>query len=388
MDILFLTTTNNLLGLAARLAEEGHTIKLYSDGKAGWTGFVERVKHPFEAIKECKFIVADGPISTQAWAWAKQFNKPVIGTHPLAEQMNDDVYKEWQIVSKLGVPVPETEIVDDISVMFEKVLNWNNARTMIRYDRTAITVDHQRWLAWAMNKMPLNKKILLQKPVYGEELRVEGWFDGMKWARPFILKSPNEDRMSGSSILGLFKRDWVDTLIAPWEVFLRQLEYKGPFRVKAFAAKGKAEHCEAHFGFEFPSIYAFLEGLKGGVGDFLNKIAFGVCEEIPFTTDYVSCAVVGTALSEPQGAPIVGLDDGNRKHVYFGCVDMSEDEILIGKSPQWVYAVAARGRNLEESFGRLYFTKDRVRIPEAHVMTGLGPLHQQWFNKVRDLGYL
>lgn len=388
MDILFLTTTNNLLGLASRLSEEGHTVKLFSDGETGRNGFVERVKHPFEAIKECKFIIADGPISQACWAWAKQFNKPVLGTHPLAEQMNADVYKEWQIVSKLGLPTPETEVIDDLSVMYDKVLNWNNARTTIRYDRIAISVDHQRWLAWAMDKMPLNKKILLQRPVWGEEVRIEGWFDGLKWARPFILKTPNEDRMGGCSMLGLFKREWVDKLITPWEAFLRQIEYKGPFRVKAFASKDKVEHCEAHFGFEFPSVYAFLEGLKDGCGDFLNKIAFGVCEEIPFTTDYSSCVVVGTALNEPKGAPVIGLDDGNRKHVYFGNVDVVEEEILVSNAPKWIYAVAARGRNIEESFGRLYFTKDRVRIPEATLMTGLGPLHTQWFNRVRDLGYL
>lgn len=386
MDILFITTTNNLLGLAARLSEEGHSVKLFSE--AGANGFVERVRHPFEAIKDCRFIVADGPVSAQVWGWAKQFNKPIIGTHPIAEQMNADVYKEWQIASKLGVCLPETEIVDDLSMMYDKVLNWNNARTTIRYDRVAISVDHQRWLAWAMSQMPLNKKILLQRPVWGEEVHITGWFDGLKWARPFILKTPNEDRMGGSSLLGLFKREWVDKLIAPWEVFLRQIEYRGPFRVKAFASRAKVEHCEAHFGFEFPSIYAFLEGLKDGCGDFLNKIAFGVCTEIPFTTDYASCVVVGTALEAPKGAPVVGLDEGNRKHVYFGSVDVLEEEILVSANPQWIYAVAARGRNLEESFGRLYFTKDRVRIPEAHVMTGLGPLHQQWFNRVRDLGYL
>lgn len=388
MDILFLTTTNNLLGLASRLTEEGHSVKIYCEQIARGNGFVERVKHPFEAIKECKFVVADGPVSPQCWQWAKQFNKPIIGTHPLAEQLNADVYKEWQIVSKLGVPLPETEVIDDLSVMFDKVMDWNNVRTVVRYDRKAITVDHQRWLAWAMSTMPLNKKILLQKPVWGEEIRVEGWFDGLKWSRPFILKTPNEDRFGVSTILGLYKREWVDKLIAPWEAFLRQIEYKGPFRVKAFVSKDKVEHCEAHFGFEFPSIYAFMEGLKDGCGDFLNKIAFGVCTEIPFTTDYASCAVVGTALDEPQGAPLVGLSDGSRKHVYFGSVDVVEDEILVSKAPKWVYAVAARGRNVEESFGRMYFTKDQVRIPEASIMTGLGPLHTQWFNRVRDLGYL
>lgn len=388
MDILFVTTTNNLLGLAARLTEEGHSIKLYSESGTGASGFVERVKHPFEAIKGCKFVVADGPISNSCWAWAKQFNKPIIGTHPIAEQMNADVYKEWQIASKTGILLPETEVIDDISVMYDKVLNWNNARTTIRYDRVAISVDHQRWLAWAMDKLPLNKKILLQRPVWGEEIRVEGWFDGLKWARPFILKTPNEDRMGGSSVLGLYKREWVDKLIAPWDIFLRQIEYRGPFRVKAFASREKIEHCEAHFGFEFPSLYAFLEGLRDGVGDFLNKIAFGVCDEIPFTADYSSCAVVSTTLTEPKGAPVVGLDDGNRKHVYFGSVDVVEDEILVGRATTWVYVVAARGRSIDESFGRLYFTKDRVRIPEALTMTGLGPLHTQWFNRIRDLGYL
>lgn len=385
MQIFLISSTSNLLGLANRLVEEGHKVDFYGPGG---NGYVEKVKHPYEAIKNCKFIVADGKLDSKVYNWARTFNKPIIGAHPLADMLNSDCYREYQIASKLGLSIPPTEVINDISDMYDKVLEWNSARTLIRYDRETISCDHQVWLAWAMTKLPLNKKILLQKPSWGEEIQVTGWFDGLKWARPFMLKTPKEQDLRVSSMLALYKREWLQQVIEPWEAFLRSLEYKGPIKVRALASKDKIQVMETKIGIEFPSLYAFLEGLKEPVGEFLNKIAFSVCNELDITTDYFSCAVVRTGLNEPEGAPIVGIDEGNKKHIFLGDVDVIESDIVIKKDPSWVYITSAHGRTVDESFGRMYFTHSQVRIPEPNIMTGVGQLHSQWFNQVRNLGYL
>lgn len=386
MEILLVTSSNALLGLAGRLVDEGHTVKLW--GSSSSNCFAERVKHPYEHIQKCDFIVAEDASDMQVLNWAKKFNRPVIGAHPFADMLNKDVTKEYEVETKLGLPLPPTEIIHDVADMYDKVIGWNSARTMIRYDRVNISCDHQKWLAWAMTKLPVNKQVLLQKPTWGEELQVFGWFDGLRWARPFFLKTPTEDRLRASSVLSLFKREWLSKVITPWEGFLRQIGYKGPMRVKAYVSKQNIQVFEAYMGFEFPSFYAFLESLKEPVGSFLHRVAYSVCEEINTTTDYASCAVVGTTLDEPEGAPIVGLDEGNRKHIFFGNVDRAEEDIVISRKPEWVYTVSAHGRTLEESFGRLYFTQDKVRIPDPNIMTGIRPVHEQWFNRIRDLGYL
>lgn len=385
MEILFISTTNSL-GLAGRLVDEGHTVKVWGVPTAN--NFVEIVKHPYEAIKSCKFIIVEGTVGAQVYEWAKTFNKPIIGATPLTDMLNINCYREWQIASKLGVPLPITEVIEDISDMYTKVLEWNNARTLIRYDRVTISCDYQRWLAWAMHKLPIGKKILLQKPTWGEELQVVGWFDGLRWARPFILKSGSEEQLRGSTILALQHRDWIERLIVPWEAFLRSVEYKGPFRVKAIASRKTLQTIGVHAGLESPSLYAFLEGLKEPIGEFLHKIAFGVCEKVDITTDYASCAIVGTVLKEPGGVPIVGLDEGNRKHMFFGYTAMSGEDLVVAQNPDWIYALTAHGRDIDESWGRLYHTHNIVRVPEPNIMTGLASVHKQWFNKMRELEYI
>lgn len=384
MNILFINQTRTLLGLAERLALEGHTIQVFGHGN----GLVDSVRHPYEAIKDCKFIVADGPVEHKVWEWARTFNKPVIGTNPLTEMINRDCYREWRVASKLNIPMPPTEVIDDISDMYTKVLEWNSARTLIRYDRETVSCDHQRWLAWAVHKLPLNKKILLQQPSWGEEIQVFGWFDGMHWARPFLVKTNSEGQLRASTVLALFERAWTKAAIQPWEIFLRNVEYKGPMSVRLLASRKGMQMMSVHIGFEFPSIYSFLEGLKEPIGDFLNRVAFGVCEEIDITTDYASCVIVGTALKDPGGVPIVGLDEGNRKHIFFGSVDKTENDILVADNPDWIYAISAHGQDLDVAFGRIKHTQGIVRVPEANIPSNIAPVHRQWFNKVKELGYL
>lgn len=384
MNILFINQTRKLLGLAERLVLEGHTVQVFGYNN----GLVENVKHPYEPITNCKFVVADGPVDNKVWEWAKKFNKPIIGTNPLTDMINRDCYREWRVASKLNIPMPPTEVIDEVSDMYTKVLEWNSARTLIRYDRETVSCDHQRWLAWAMHKLPLNKKILLQQPAWGEELQVFGWFDGMHWARPFLVKTNSEHSLRASTVLALFERAWTRATIQPWEIFLRNVEYKGPVRLRLLASRKAMQMMDIHIGFEFPSIYAFLEGLKEPIGDFLNRIAFGVCEEIDITTDYASCVLVGTCLKDPGGVPIVGLDEGNRKHIFFGSVDKVDSDILVANDPDWIYAISAHGQDPDVTFGRIKHTQGIVRVPEANIPSQIAPMHKQFFNKVKELGYL
>lgn len=391
METLLVTRDFRSYGLVSRLMDEGHTVKVFGYKIKKPTfgeGMVEFVSHPLEAIKSCRYIIADAPVDDQIYGWAKTFNKPIIGGSPLTDLMNTDAYREYQIAAKLGVPLPPTEVIDDVADMYAKILDWNSTRTVVRYDREAITVDHQDWLAWAMHRIPLNKKILLQTPGFGEHLEVCGWFDGLHWARPFFIKSNNDDRLSASMLLALSDRKWIATTIEPWSRFLRVTEYKGPFKIKLLLTKERAVVISTYTGMEFPSIYAFFEGLKEPISDFLNRVAFGMCPEYDITSDYMASIVVNTAIKEPDGIPIVGLDEGNAKHIFLGSVARLDSGLIIKKGLSWVYTATAHGRDLSESLGRAYFTSKRVQVPEPLLMTNLESAYKPWLTKIGSLGYL
>jgi len=390
MQVLFVTNSFGCLGIANRLVTEGHKCQVYSPKGAGkfGKGIFDWTKNAYESIKECKFIIAEGEIEDRIYEWARNFNKPIIGSTPLTSLMNRDAYREYEIAAKLGVPLPTSEVIDDIGSMYDKILNWNSGRTLVRYDRETITCDYKQWFAWAMYKLPLGKKILLQSPAYGEEISIFGWFDGVKWLKPFLLKSNGETRLKASLALALKEKQWVTEVIEPWGNFLKMVDYKGPFSVRFIASRGKKEIIATHTGFEYPSTYAFFEGLKEEMGVFLNRVAFSSAGDPDMTSDYMSSMCVRTGLKDPAGIPILGLDEGNTKHIFLNCVDKIEDDILIADGDPLVYTVAAHGRDVSECIGRAYFTADRIKVPEPSYMTNLNSAYTPWLNKVKAIGYL
>lgn len=391
MDVLLVTRDFRSYGIATRLASEGNKVKVFTGKTTSYAfgeGLVEFVPHPLDAIKECKFIIVDGPADKVIYEWAKKYNKPIIGSSPMTDMMNADVYREIQIAQKLGVPLPPTEVIDDVSLMYEKIVEWNPVRTIIRYDRESITIDHQQWMAWAMTNLPFGKRLVLQTPEFGEAIDVVGWFDGLHWAEPFILKSVNDGNLRASLLLALYDRGWLDRTIKPWARFLRSIDYKGPFRVRLCLFKDQPTLLSTHAGIEFPSVYAFLEGLKESATDFFSKIALGVCEKYEITTDYMGAVPVGTTVKYPDGIPILGIDEGNSKHIFLGSVSQRESGLIIKSGLPWIYITAARGRDISESFGRAYFTGSAVKIPEPSFTRGLPGVYSPWISRVKSLGYL
>lgn len=383
MDILFITKEKNLFGLASRLVDEGHNILMWAPMSKN-TMF-EPLKSLYDAIKQCKFIISDG-IGQQEYGWAKTFNKPVIGSCPLANVMNHDCVREYKMAHKLGISLPVTEVLEDLSSAYDKVLNWNPVRTSIRYDRENITVDHQQWMAWALTQLPVGKEILIQQPTYGEVSKVSGWFDGMNWKRPFILTNPQSELQANMS-LGLFQREWINKVIVPYEKYLRTVEYKGPFSVTFSTNKEGNEVLCTHAGFEYPLVYGYFEGLKTPCGEFLNEVAFSTNSEVDYTTDYVASLLVKTSIKESKGIPIVGITDGNRKHIFLNGVFGVEDDIVVS-GDTWIYAVTAHGRDPEEAFGRAYFTADKVRIPQPVITPSMASLGNSWVTKLKRLELL
>jgi hypothetical protein len=385
VEILVCTEgSSNLYGIANRLVDEGHKVRLYTSTKLPEQfGRFEKVTHPHNAIKSSKFIVMDQSHNSSIYDWAKQYNRPIVGSSPMTDMMNIDCYKEFIVGQKLGVSLPETEVLDDVSSMYAKVLDWNPTRTLVRHDRNTITCDHQEWLAWAVTQLPLNKKILLQTPEFGEYVTVMGWFDGNKWVRPFMIKSEGEGKLNSVLLWGADK-EWMSTTIEPWGNFLKSIDYHGPFSVRCIASKKGVFVTDTYAGFQFPSMYAFIEGLMEPLAEFLNRVALGVCDGQKFTKDYCSAMLVRSGMKDSIGIPILGLDEGNQKHTFDGCVVESTEGKLIGPGG-WTYAATAHGRNPDESFGRMEFTAKVVKIPEPIWTTGMSSVYKPWMTKLGSL---
>jgi hypothetical protein len=134
-------------------------------------------------------------------------------------------------------------------------------------------------------------------------------------------------------------------------------------------------------------MYAFFEGLREPAGEFLHKIAFGVCHGMDFTSDYVSALVVKSSLPKPEGIPVIGLDDGNKKHLFFGHVSEVDSQMIL-RDGGWAYCLTAHGRTLDESFGRIYHTSQVVKVPEPAFTTQMSSVYRPWLSKIKAKGVI
>ena len=97
---------------------------------------------------------------------------------------------------------------------------------------------------------------------------------------------------------------------------------------------------------------------------------------------------VKCGLQDPSGVPVVGVDTGNRKHIFFGDITKVDDDILVRSNDPWAYIISAHGRDIDEAVGRAQFTQKIVRVPDAVHVGPVSSLYKVAFNKLKAVGYL
>ena len=116
MKILIVTKAGLSLGLAQRLALEGHSVEVYSDAfpmVSTGNGIYSISTNLWKSIQACKFIVSDVGNNKTLYKRAAMYNKPIVGCTEVTDYLNADAVKEYQLGNKAGVAFPPSELYDD-----------------------------------------------------------------------------------------------------------------------------------------------------------------------------------------------------------------------------------------------------------------------------------
>lgn len=390
MKVFILTNTGDALGFAHRLTQEQHDVHVYSSGPnlEQHIGLFTNVHSPVEAMKDCKFVLAESGKWPKLQERLKFYNRSVIGISPITELVNDDLVKQYELLTRFDIPTPRSKLFNDLGEVVEGAIEWDAKRTVIRYNKIEMRCDYRDWLAWSLSRIPVGQRVLFQENNIGFEYYLSGWFNGLKWIDLFSI-SPRENVNSLTSMSHLLPstNPLVTGTIAKLEPFLRSTEYHGPVNLTLSIQAGKVSVTSATFGFVFPLNYAIFDLIENSIGEFLNAIAFSVDIEPKRTKDYV--AVVQAICTEDTllGAPILGVNDERLKHLVFHNVSQDESDFRLAKG-RCIFTAFAHGPTPAECADRVYRTTEAVKFPDKHYDTTMLRSVQPSFAKLHEWKYL
>lgn len=392
MKILILTRDGSALGLAQRLVQEGHQVDVFSDtlslahtGK----GVYDISDNLWKSVQDCKFIVTDSGNWDSLYKRAKTYNKPIIGCNAMTDMLNKDCVKEYQLGTRLGIKFPDTEIYSDAQGLQPKVLEGSFLRYNIKIDRRMFVCTRREWMAWAMYQLPIGKEILLQKEMQGREISVIGWFNGLNWIMPFFYATPNAKEIGAVAMLAQKSNTKLTAhTIEPLEKWLRTIDYKGAVTAHLIVEdKTDIAYVDRfEVGISAPCIFAMMESLKTPISDFLNSLAFGHETKIEVSLDYLLGIEVRSKDEDMQGAPVLGLEDGNLKHIFLHGVYKDDTSYMMSGETLPVYTVVSRGQDMREASRRIYRTIEQVQFPRMEYLANLEGRSAMTFQNLKRWG--
>lgn len=388
MNITILTKYGDGLGLAHRLASEGHQIAVYGSqvDLSGHSGIFDVVDHVWPSVKSSRFVVADTPQWSNISKRMEFFNRTVIGDHPITSMANTDHYLKHDLFRRAGMPIPETKVFDDISMTYDELLNNPKIRVTIRYDDVTMKCEYRDWISWAVTKLPMGKKVLFQEPVQGMDVTLTGWYDGFQWLDAFgISPTLNSEIYKYSMIRSISQNSkLIEETILKLEPFLKKIEYHGPVNLNVTINKAGSKVTDVYFGLTYPLSYTLLDFVKGDLGAFFHGVAQHSNYAVKRTQGFVAAVQSKSVGDETLGVPIIGINEERLKHTVFHHVSKLDNDYVIARERDVVLTATAFGNGPEEAVERVYNTAENLRFPERHFDSTLLGAVKPTFEKLKE----
>jgi len=414
MQILMLSESGDGLGLANRLINEGHVVDVFIKElqyeKAG-EGIVGRPASWRPALKKADLVITDMVGFGRYESFIKDFGKPLFGCSPLMDLAELDRQKGIDLFRKAGVKIPETWSFSGPKEAADLVKMWKEPGYVIKPSgniSTAKTSVHRQPESFthALNELPSDQELIIQKIVEGVEVSTEGWWNGRQWVLPFnhtfeekrLMNDglgPNTGCM-GNVVIGARKvNKLVQETVLRLEPFLKKTLYRGPVDINCIVNKEGAYGLEITARLGYDAIEALMEGLQEPVADVVFETALGVKKEMRLTSDYmiaVRMSVPPWPHEEPdrrdRGMPILGLGPQNLKHVYLTDVYKKGGKYYYAAGDGVLLKATARGATVREARRRVYRTLEEIKVEGKQYRTDIGLRVEKDMSLLKEWGYL
>jgi len=415
MRVLVLSKTGDGLGIAHRIALEGHEVDVWIQDpryKRAGVGLVGRPPSWRPLVAKADLVICDTVGFGHYEATLRRIGKQPLACNLVVEQAELNRAKGMELFEKVGIPTPPTRSFSsprdatsawsDKGVVVKPSGNISTAKTTVARDRASFL--------WALESLPPNTPVIVQELVEGIEVSTEGWWNGRSWIRPWnhtfeekrFLNGgigPNTGCMGNVVVVAKTKDRLVQETVGRLEPFLKRTSYRGPVDVNAIVNKDKVWALEITARFGYDAIEALAEGLDEPLTDVLFETAMGVKKEMridsrPMIAVRVSVPPYPHAdpKEEDAGRPLLGVNKFTLKHIFLTDVYLEGGQYKWAAGDGVVYKATAIGEDFREARRRVYRTISNVTIQDMQYRTDIGkrvdPEMGKEFDTLREWGWL
>jgi len=355
MRVLMLSAQGDGLGLAQKMQEEGHKVKVWisdSQYRLAGQGLVERVSSWRPHMANADLILADTVGFDHLYSLLRSRNQVTLGFHPLSRlelQREAGLY----LLEENGLAIPEEA-----------------------------------------------------EALEGIEIIAEGWFNGRDWITPFthtfeekrfLYKNMGQvtDCM-GNVVLALKRPNkLVKETLLKLTAALRSEGYRGPLGISCIVTEDKAYALKPFISFSYDALEALMEGLMEPVSDVIFETAQGTKKNMDVSWDYliaVRMTIPPWPMAKPDpklaGVPVLGLHAENLKHIYLTDVYKQGSDYFWAAGDGVVLKATAHGRDVEEVRRRVYRTLDSVSMLDKQYRLDIGKRVNSDLAQLRSWGWL
>jgi len=350
MRFLFVSKRGASLSLAKKIAGEGHKVNFFINNlnyKLLGEGIVDRGK--ISDFSNYDIVIFDEMGLGEYASKMSKVNKLILGSSNFADLFNEDIEYKTKVLSKCN-------------------LQLNNSS--------------------------------------GEVIYTTGAYTGFDFIRPFYsyfkkTKFMENDLSTETESMGCLLFYHKTNKIIKETLYklrneLKKIGYKGHITFKCSVTENDLFVNDVHFGFEYDSFYASLEGLRQPLGEFLYGMAIGSIKRAKVSPDWL-CSVRLTIPPYPfetsdkynTSTTIGGICDENLKHLWLRDVYLDNGVYKSANCDGYILSVSARGLTPNKGFRRCYRTIDNLQIKDKQfrrdILTGLEDRYDKikiwgWFN--------
>lgn len=430
MRVLFVSKEGDGLGVAQRLAFEGHSVDVYvadSRFRLAGKGIVGRPSEWRPVARRADLIIADCVGLGRYESDISRLSRPTIGFCATLDAIELDRRRGMELFERAGIDTPETHYFDKPVDAFKIVERegWKDgwvvkANGNISTSKTAVVREADLW-ARAVQQLPPECSGICQRIVSGIEVSTEGWFNGSTFVTPFNHTFEDKRFLAGdlgqnTGCMGnivvradsnRLTRATVER-VAP---FLRLLGYRGPFDINTIVNESGAYALEVTSRLGYDAIEALAEGLDEPLGDFLFDIAMGTKKTMALTED----AMIAVRLSVPPWPmrkpdktdppePVLGIDEDTLRHLFLTDLALERGEYVTASGDGVLLkataigsirpaSAASGGRTNRpdytyEARRRVYRLLDKIKVSNKQYRNDIGVRVNGDIERLKQWGWL
>ena len=357
MRVLFLSTSGSCLGLAGRVAAEGHDVEVFITDPVMHScggGIVKRPVSWRPSLPHADLIVADCQDFSCYETAIRKFGKPALGVS-LQTELFEYTEKFFELCDKLEIRRWEEEQYGSFTV-------------------------------------PSSDSV---------SLRVEGWWNGRDFVQPFLLifrdvrlltgyLGPEVESM-GSTVLALPSCRLTQVTLEKLRPFLNKVSYRGPVSIQLLVGEEKAVALRSAASLQFDETEAFMEGLREPILDVLFETATGAKKKFEVSDD----TMISVRMITFSGGPLEVRDPKALEHVWLSDVQKMGSMYFCPGGRKVVLKATAIGRRQEdkkdytrEARNRVYRTLSNVDLPDKAYRLDIGEAVNGYMETLKKWGWL